>query len=158
MILWVLGLYHPEAMILQSDYRPTSGRAASGIRISPGSSAFGTYNNLAGIDQRVDFNATTPAAGATYTFNTASVPAAAANFNGTIVGYSADGFDTALADSATAVAYGFKSDVSSTGTSAEAYNFYAEGNAPNYFAGPLQLDATWLNVSNGNPTAIPSNQ
>ena len=66
-----------------------------------------------------------------------NVPTADADFTGETVGFKAG---DSLGIKTKGSCYGFKSDIDADGD--RTYNFYAEGNAPNYFAGDTYIGGT----------------
>ena len=122
-----------------TTYRQTSGNPAYRFQIGTGG-FHPTSTNQTACFVKSDFTTNQPTAGGAYSHFVVSSQAGGTH-QGELNGFYCGSISQGVSNTAGTKVIGFKSDIDNDGAkpNIEAYNFYAAGDAPNYFAGNVGI-------------------
>ena len=125
-----------------TTYRQTSGNPAYRFQIGTGG-FHPTSTNQTACFVKSDFTTNQPTAGGAYSHFVVSSQAGGTH-QGELNGFYCGSISQGVSNTAGTKVIGFKSDIDNDGAkpNIEAYNFYAAGDAPNYFAGESSFFTT----------------
>ena len=125
-----------------TTYRQTSGNPAYRFQIGTGG-FHPTSTNQTACFVKSDFTTNQPTAGGAYSHFVVSSQAGGTH-QGELNGFYCGSISQGVSNTAGTKVIGFKSDIDNDGAkpNIEAYNFYAAGDAPNYFAGSVYISGS----------------